>query len=199
MRGAVKAVAPRCPAVRLFVSVDLPDLADAVAALQAELEPAPGIRLTDPDNTHVTLKFLGEVSAGRVPSVSAAVEEAVAESGVGPFDVRLSGVGAFPSEEYITVVWVGVEDGSRTLSTLHEALERRLTAMGFDAADHEFTPHATVARMDHAGGKDRVTRLLKERDPDLGIQHVDTVALTESTLGDDGSVYETLTAVPLSE
>lgn len=184
--------------MRLFVSVDLPDVADAVSAFQEDLEPIPGIRCTDSDNIHVTLKFLGEVSSDRLDVVDGAVDRAVERSGVDPFDVHLTGLGAFPSQEYITVVWAGVEQGGTALQRLHESVEAELTAEGFEQEEHSFTPHATIARMDHAAGKERVQALLRDRDPDLGVQHVEAVALTESTLREAGPEYETVRAYPLT-
>lgn len=184
--------------MRLFVSVDLPAVGDAVASFQEALEPISGIRCTDPGNTHVTVKFLGEVDADRLDVVTAAVDRAVERSGVEPFDVHLSGLGAFPSQEYITVVWAGVEEGATPLQRLFDAVEAELTDVGFDPEEHTFTPHATIARMDHAGGKDRVQELLRTRDPDLGVQHVETVALTESTLTAAGPEYETVQAFSLA-
>jgi 2'-5' RNA ligase len=183
--------------VRLFVSVDLHDLGDAVSSVQDALQPIPGIRCTDPENTHVTLKFLGEVETERLDTVTTAVERGVERSGVEPFDLHLAGLGAFPSQEYITVVWAGVDEGATPLRQLHETVEAELTAPGFEPEEHSFTPHATIARMDHAAGKDRVQDLLRTRDPELGIQHVETVALTESTLTESGPVYETLDRFPL--
>lgn len=183
--------------MRLFVSVDLPDVAEAVATLQEDIEPISGIRCTDPMDTHITLKFLGEVDADRLPDITSAVEVAVAESGVEPFDAHLTGLGAFPSEDYITVVWVGVEEGSEPLRRLQTPIEDRLTAIGFDPEDHDFTPHATIARMDHAGGKEEVQELLRTKTPDLGTQTVEHVAVTESTLTESGPEYETVATVPL--
>ncbi|MFB6111125.1 MAG: RNA 2',3'-cyclic phosphodiesterase [Halobacteriaceae archaeon] len=183
--------------MRLFVSVDLPELADAIAAVQRELAPAAGLRLTDPANAHVTVKFLGEVEPDRLDAVSEALETAVWESDVGPFELSLGGLGAFPSTEYIQVVWVGVDAGSGSLTTLHEAVEAEYTAMGFDPTDHEFTPHVTIGRMDHGGGKERVQQVLRERDPAIGRHAVEEVALTESTLTDTGPEYDRITTVPL--
>jgi len=46
--------------MRLFVSVDLPDdLAEPVADLQAEFTEASGLKFTDPEQAHITMKFLG--------------------------------------------------------------------------------------------------------------------------------------------
>lgn len=184
--------------MRLFVSVDLPDLADPIRAYQEKLEPASGIKLTNPKQTHVTLKFLGEVEANRIERLTEMLETAVADSGVNPFTVTLSGIGAFPSESYIQVIWAGVSEGDTELTQLHDAIEEHFTAIGFDPEEHEFTPHATIARMEHAGGKDRVQDVLGATPP-LGSQQVTTVRLTESVLKGDGPTYETIHEVPLTE
>jgi 2'-5' RNA ligase len=178
--------------MRLFVSADVDELADDIAAIQEPFAEASGLRLTDPGQAHVTLKFLGDTDEGRLPELRAAIEGVVADSGVDPFRAELGGLGVFPSLEYISVVWLGVREGSEQLTRLHEHVEERTTALGFDPEDHAFTPHVTLARMDHAGGKDLVQRLVENRDPTAGTLTIDAVCLTESTLTSDGPVYETV-------
>jgi 2'-5' RNA ligase len=186
--------------MRLFVSVDLPDeLTDAVRAVQERFEGVDGLNFTDPTQAHLTLKFLGEVDPDRTDELVAALETAVADAGVDPFEATVGGLGAFPSEEYIRVVWLGVraDGGAERLARLADAVERETTALGFDERDHAFTPHVTLARMDHAGGKALVQRVLADADPDVGSVTVDEVRLTESRLTDDGPEYTTVERVPL--
>ncbi|ARS89609.1 RNA 2',3'-cyclic phosphodiesterase [Natrarchaeobaculum aegyptiacum] len=184
--------------MRLFVSVDLPDdLAEPVADLQSEFSEASGLNFTDPEQAHVTLKFLGEVDEDRVPDLERELEAAVSDADVDSFRVRYGGLGVFWSLEYISVVWLGVEEGGAELTRLHEAIESRTTAMGFDAEDHDFTPHVTLARMEHAGGKELVQKLVTEREPTVGETTVESVRLTESTLTDEGPVYSTVAAFSL--
>lgn len=184
--------------MRLFVSIDLPDeFAKPIADIQEKLSEAEGIRPTDPTQTHVTLKFLGEVEEGRVPELEEALETAAVESGVSPFEAEYGGLGAFPSLDYISVVWLGVREGSEAMTRLHEAIEHETVRSGFDPEDHEFTPHATVARMDHAGGKEHVQRLVDERDPTVGRAEIGEIRLTESELASDGPVYSTVASIPL--
>ena len=186
--------------MRLFVSVDLPDaLVPAVEALQAELRDASGLDFTDPTQAHVTLKFLGEVGEHRIETVEDAVGEAINAAGIDPFEATIEGIGAFPSVEYIRVVWLGIGRGGEELSRLHETIEARTTDLGFDPEDHEFTPHVTLARMNHAGGKDLVKRVLRERDPGVGSMRVNEVRLTESELGAGGPEYSTVVRFPLGE
>jgi 2'-5' RNA ligase len=182
---------------RLFVSVDLDGLTDAVREAQAPFRDEPGLDPTDPEQVHVTLKFLGETDSDRLDDLRAALAAAVDDAGVEPFEAAFGGYGVFPSLDYISVVWVGVREGSEELARLHEAVEAWTTDIGFDPEDHEFTPHATVARMRDARRKDHVQRVVRERDPDVGRRHVSELRLTESTLTDAGPVYETLAAFPL--
>jgi len=184
--------------MRLFVSVDLPDeLADDVANVQSLFEGASGVDSTDPTQTHVTLKFLGETAEQHLDEVEDAVATAVAAADVEPFEVEYGDLGAFPSLDYISVVRIGVREGGEELTRLHEAIERETTAIGYEPEDHEFTPHATVARVRHAGGKERVQEVVIEAEPDVGTAVVDEVRLTESTLTDDGPEYETVRAFEL--
>ncbi|MFC4436225.1 MULTISPECIES: RNA 2',3'-cyclic phosphodiesterase [Natrialbaceae] len=184
--------------MRLFVSVDLPeDLAEPVAELQAEFAEASGLNFTDPKQAHLTLKFLGDVKEDRVPTLSRELRAAVDEADVAPFTVRFDGLGVFPDLDYISVVWFGTEAGGEELTRLHEAIEERTTAMGFEAESHDFTPHVTLARMEHAGGKELVQDVVREREPTIGEMRVDEVRLTESTTTADGSEYSTVERFPL--
>jgi len=184
--------------MRLFVSVDLPDdLVEAVAAVQDELRPASGLRFVDPEQAHVTVKFLGDVAAEDLATVEAAVERGVERAGVEPFEVVYGGLGVFPSLDHVSVVWLGVERGGDELRRLHETVETETTSVGVDPADHEFTSHVTLARTDHAGGKECVRRAVEQRHPTVGATTVEAVRLTESELGPDGPEYATVGRYPL--
>lgn len=183
---------------RLFVSVDLSDeLCEEIETVQEPFGAIPGVRAVSPDGLHVTLKFLGTVESNRVDDVSAMLAEAVATSAVDPFLARIGGLGVFPDFEYISVIWLGVRAGGSELAQLHRSIERRFVEDGFEPEDHEFTPHVTIARMDHGGGKERVQELLQAEDPSVGEMRVEEVRLTESTMAGEGSGYETVARVPL--
>ena len=183
---------------RLFVSVDLPEeLAEGVSEIQEEFADASGLNFTDPEQAHVTLKFLGDTPADRLDDLRDALDAAVSDAGAGPFEATYGGLGVFPNLDYISVLWLGVEDGGEELTRLHEAIEERTTALGFDEEDHEFTPHVTLARMEHAGGKELVRKLVRERDPTVGTTRVEEIQLTESELTAGGPKYSTVERFPL--
>lgn len=182
--------------MRLFVSVDLPEaLADALRDLQEPLRGAPGVRLTDPTQAHVTLSFLGDVDPDLIPDLEDALVGAVA--GHDAFEVRFGGFGVFPSREYITVVWVGVEAGEDPFTSLQADVDRYLADLGFSSDEDSFVPHITLGRVDDARSKEDIQRLVEDHSPTVGSMRVTDVRLTESTLTAEGPVYETVTAVPL--
>jgi 2'-5' RNA ligase len=183
--------------MRLFVSADLDGLAEQVSEVQSLFDGASGLRVTDPEQAHITLKFLGDTDPDRLDELTDALDGAVDDAGVGPFEAEIGGLGVFPHLDYISVVWVGVRGGSRQLTTLHRSIEEATTALGFDPEDHEFTPHATVARMDHADGKELVQKVVENRDPDLGTIRFDEIRLTESQLTEGGPEYSPVERFPL--
>ncbi|GAA0725079.1 2'-5' RNA ligase [Halorubrum trapanicum] len=185
--------------MRAFFAVDLPDsLAPAVADAQAPFADAPGVNPVDPEQAHVTLKFLGDVAEGdeddtpdapTVDDVIEAGERAVDRAGVDPFKCAVAGLGVFPNREYISVVWAGVDRGGDELAALHEALEAETTALGVDPEDHDFTPHVTLARVENAAGAEAVRDALDGEEPEIGSFSVDEIRLVKSTLTESGPEY----------
>lgn len=183
---------------RLFVALDLPDgLADEFATLRADAPDAPSLSFTDPTDAHVTVKFLGDTPEDELDELIDALEHAVDDADAGPFPVEVGGLGAFPNEEYIRVVWIGVREGAGELTRLHEAVERETTALGFEPEEHEFTPHLTVARMSDAREKDAVQRFLREGDPDVGRFEATELRLKASELSSEGATYRTVARLEL--
>ena len=95
--------------MRLFVAVNLPkkERERIHRASRALRDPRLPVRWVAPDNYHLTLKFLGEVRAERVPRVI----EILARVALGcpPFSADLAGFGAFPSIRRPRVLWLGTD------------------------------------------------------------------------------------------
>lgn len=180
-------------AFRAFISVDfgsLPGLLD----LHEELDRTDAaLKLVDPNQYHMTLKFLGDVAVDRIPEIVDAMRSAA--EGVDAFDARFHGVGAFPSEDFIKVVWAGMA-GAGALSGIVESLEEDLGHIRSE--DHDFHPHVTLARMQGGRGKERVQAFLADRaDEPLDEVSIERIRLKRSELTPEGPVYETVEEVPL--
>lgn len=179
--------------MRLFVSVDLPprfepkvrDLQSYLRGTRADLN------FTKPEQAHLTMKFVGNTPDERVDDVEDVLDEA-AET-VEPFEVELGGTGVFPSREYVSVVWIGVQEGVEELTRLHDALEERTVERGLaDEAEHDYKPHVTLARLRSGRGKSEVLKFVDENeDVTLGRFEVKKLSLMSSVLRDGGSVHTT--------
>jgi RNA 2',3'-cyclic 3'-phosphodiesterase len=131
--------------VRLFVAVNLPESTRraAHAAAAALRNAAPSVRWVLPETLHITLKFLGEVSAARLREMKAALETSASiQSG---FTFALRGAGAFPNFRRPRVFWLGVENGEG-LIRVQSSVEGIFAPLGFPAEAREFHPHLTLGR-----------------------------------------------------
>lgn len=125
---------------KIFVALDLPaELTRQLTALQPP--PAPGIRLVEPDQMHLTLHFIGEVEQTLADRM-AAVLQTVA---VPAFSVVVEGVGEFPSTDGATTLWAGIRENAG-LRQLHSAIGQALEHVGFQPEARPYTPHLTLAR-----------------------------------------------------
>ncbi|WBB77847.1 RNA 2',3'-cyclic phosphodiesterase [Micromonospora sp. WMMD882] len=139
--------------MRLFVAVDPPpeavaDLAAQIARLRIGAAAAAGVnvRLADPANAHVTLAFLGEVPADRLPAVRNAVGLAACRCrGPAPPRLRLGRGGRF-GRGRATVLWVDVLGEVEPLHTLAGQLRELLRDAGLPYDERPFRPHLTIAR-----------------------------------------------------
>lgn len=131
--------------MRLFVAVDLPEgvkgnLDAAVAPLREAL---PRARWVRSQGFHLTLAFLGEVEAERVPEVSRALGEELEREG--GFRAHVSGLGCFPNAGPVRVVWAGLEPAAR-FARLAELVQDALRLTGVPFDDKPFRSHVTLAR-----------------------------------------------------
>lgn len=188
--------------LRLFIAADLPErvkdaLAKAIGELRASLRGP--YRWVSPEGIHLTLKFLGNVPADRVPSLGEALVGAV--HGHAPFSLRLDGTGTFPPQRSPSVVWAGLGGDVDALTGLQRSIEASVEPLGFPPEQRAFSPHLTLARVRERlsrtevdGLADRLSRL---RFADEEAFAVEGVSLVRSELSPGGARYTVLARVPL--
>ena len=143
---------------------------------------------------HLTLKFLGNVPAGRVPAVGDALVHTVADHG--PFDLELSRAGVLPDSRSPRVIWAGLASDVGALVRLQEAVEPGLSALGFAPETRAFTPHLTLSRVRRRLAQDEQKRLKQTLErvetPKAQAFRVTEVGLLQSALLPSGAVYQRL-------
>ncbi len=124
---------------RLFAALEIPrDAAMRLSMLRGGL---PGARWVEPENYHLTLFFLGDIDARLADEAVAALDRVEAA----PFDLTLSGLGAFGSRKPHAVYAATLP--SPALDALQLDVERRLRRVGVAADPRRFTPHVTLAHL----------------------------------------------------
>ncbi len=171
--------------MRAFVAVDLPTIVVDGIPSGSDAQPS-----------HVTLEFLGDVPEARAGEIAAALADAAAD--VPPFDVAVSGVGAFPSTVNPRVVYVGVSVGGASLVALARAVGEALRPLGFAPELRPFVPHVTLLRVRSPSHLRRALTLLTHP-PDVppAVGRVTEVLLKASRLDPSGAVHHVIARFPL--
>ncbi len=130
---------------RLFTGIEIPaEIAARLTMLRGGL---PGARWIDPENYHLTLRFIGDIDMVQAEAVAEGLER-VRRSG---FRLRLVGVGPLGTGKPHAIV-ANVEP-ARPLSELQAEHERIFQRIGLPPEGRKYTPHITLARL--RNGSDR--------------------------------------------
>ena len=126
--------------MRLFIAITLNDeIKNYIKSLQESIK-AEGVKLTFAKESHLTLKFLGEVLDNNLNKI----KNLLSDIKFKPFFVDLDNLGIFPNENYIRVIWVGLNK-KKEIIELQQKIDKVLLA-DFPK-DKKFHPHITLARV----------------------------------------------------
>ena len=176
---------------RVFCAVALPEeVRDRAAThIQTLREAAPKARASWPrvESLHITLKFLGELEAARVNSLSQAARRAAKD--FQNFELAIEGAGAFPPRGMPRVLWLGVKDDSGKLTMLQQRLEEECAAAGFARETRPFHPHLTIARLRAPANSQNLAALHQEIGFERAAFNVSELLVMRSELGPGGSRF----------
>lgn len=136
LRGAV---------LRVFIGIKLPDgIKEQLVAVQEEAKRA-SCRgsFTDPDNFHLTVRFIGEVDPDQKNAIETVLARCAAEQG--PFLIETNGLGYFVKKNK-WIIWMGIRE-NRQLQQRYDQLNTSLQEGTMTMADEvAFIPHITLGR-----------------------------------------------------
>ncbi|HEY2140193.1 MAG TPA: RNA 2',3'-cyclic phosphodiesterase [Chthoniobacterales bacterium] len=172
-------------AKRLFVSIELPEpTRQDLAQMDPHLR---GVHWSDPRQMHLTLSFLGNVSA----ETQEVLMEKLGEISWKPFFLPLVGLGTFPKKGWPKIIWIGVGTGHPHLFQLHKRVQEAVLAAGLEPDLRGFHPHVTLARCRDVSPETMRPFLKAHAAADAGMIHVQSFCLRSSELTPAGSVYTT--------
>jgi 2'-5' RNA ligase len=153
------------------------------------------VKLVEPHNIHITLKFLGDTQERYIWDIEGIIRDAV--RGLKPFSIKLKGTGVFPNENYVKVVWIGIEEGN-IIGTLAQTIDNGVAGLGFKKENRGFSPHLTIGRVRTAKNKQQMMKVIeKYRMVEFSVQEVASIHLKKSELTPKGPLYTSIREIKL--
>lgn len=183
--------------LRLFFAVPVPEdarrrVGELIDRVQREVgDGTARIRWVRVDGLHLTLRFLGPTPEDRVAPLRASAEALAGPEP--PFEVELSGGGAFPSPERPRSLWLGVREGAGRLANLADELTAAAGQCGLVLDTRPFAAHLTIGRTDGVRLGHVAARTLVRAAEGLDVRFsADRIVLFQSILGGGPARYEPL-------
>lgn len=188
--------------LRAFIAVDIsPEIRVRIAQVVASLKHAidvQAVRWVSPENIHLTLKFLGDVSPTNLDLLKQVVlQEAASQP---PFELVVRDLGCFPNPRRPRVIWAGLE-APPVLEKLQRTIDQSTAKLGYASETRPFSPHLTLGRVNqHASPEALLTiraALERSQTQQFGTVHITDVILFHSDLRPTGAQYTPLCHAPL--
>jgi 2'-5' RNA ligase len=175
---------------RIFTGLEIPaEVAQSLASLRGGL---PGARWIDPENYHVTLRFIGDVD----DSLAHEVASLLGRVRRGPFELYFEDLRSFGGRQpRALVATLGPVPALLELQAEHERLMQRI---GLEPAGRKYTPHVTLARLRDTSNR-QVAEYLALRAPYRSLPfRVSRFVLFSSRASVGGGPYVVEAAYPLA-
>jgi len=151
------------------------------------------VKLVEPKNVHITLKFLGDTEEALIDEIENIMKNAVKD--IKPFKVKLSSAGVFPNQNYIKVVWIGIQNGE-VIGEIANNIDEPLAKLGFERERRRFSPHLTIARVKTAKNKEKLMQIVNNySEIEFKEMEINSIKLKQSELTPKGPIYTTLREV----
>lgn len=182
--------------MRCFIAINIDEqIRKALANLQNELRGKADIKKSDvkwvnPENIHLTLKFLGEIKDEQIVDVCNITGDVAGRHEA--FELDVEPVGHFGGRS-ARVLWVGTGHNCEKLLQLQQDLDRQLGMAGWPGETRKFSGHLTLCRIRNTRAGIKLAQLAGEyKDFKLGTMPADSVSVYHSQLTPKGPIYNVL-------
>jgi len=180
---------------RGFIAIDVNTTPNILNLLKDITNSNADVKLVEPQNIHITLKFLGDVEKDNIDDIEQIMKDSVKE--IEPFTIKLNGTGVFPNQNYIRVIWIGIKD-AEIIETISRSIDERLSQLGFKREKRGFSAHLTIGRVKTAKNKQLLLKAIEDyKDSEFSTQEINSIKLKKSDLTPKGPIYTTLREVKL--
>ena len=152
------------------------------------------IRWIPPENIHLTLSFLGNISDQDIPNIIQSIENCITSK---YFKIIIESTGVFPSANFPKILWIGIGKGADELILLQKEIERSVRKFKEISRKEKIKPHITIARIRRSRLKIDVLAFLNIVYSPIELD-INSICLYESILLPEGARYTVLTEFPLN-
>ena len=145
------------------------------------------IKWVEPENMHLTLKFFGETNEEKIPAITNALKNGVAQ--LKPFTFKIMNTGIFGSRYDPKVIWFGIEKQAE-LDNLAKNIFEELGDIGWQQDRQNFVPHLTIGRIKELKDKPLFQQIISKYNAvEIQEENVTEIILYESILRREGPLY----------
>lgn len=184
---------------RAFIAMELPS--EVKDAIWNGAKPALGmlkslVKWVPPENMHLTLRFLGEITLNTSDKLRESLRQISSQFYPIKFKVGIPGV--FPSWKEPRVLWVGLDIVEGDINLIQSRIEQQAQMVGLHQEKQKFHPHITVGRVKTP------SLFISNTWKNVKIQQmpefiVEKITLFKSTLNPGGAIYEVVDTFQFKE
>lgn len=179
--------------MRAFIAIDLPrEIVNEITRIQKLIWKKTLFtgKLTESENLHLTLKFLGEINDEKIEQVKKILKEIKFSE----FFAELGEVGVF-SSDFIRIVWIKLN--GKGIFQLQKEIDEKLKKLF--TPEVRFMSHVTIARVKNVKDKSGFLEYLKSVKPKKIMFNANEFVLRKSELISSGAVYSDIERYPINE
>lgn len=167
--------------MRCFIAVEIPEyIRKEILKVQNQLPEFKG-KITEFENLHLTLKFIGEIDEDKVKEIKKRLREIKFK----PFETEIDSIGFF-SKDAIRIIWLHLKNCEKLQEEIDEKLE------GLFEKEKRFMGHLTIARVKSVDNRRKfIEGLQKMKIPPIHFK-IDSFNLKQSVLTAEKPIYSNI-------
>jgi len=179
--------------MRCFIAIKIPDkIKSEIDTYLAKLQKSNSdqdIKWVNINNMHLTLQFIGEISANKIGELSKALENIKSNYFQISFKKNIS---FFPNNFNPKIIKISLNDREENLQRLNSMIRQQLNKLGIKYDKKPFSAHLTLGRIKYLNSKFKTINLIR-----LSELKVEKFYLFCSELTSNGPIYTQLATINL--
>jgi len=180
---------------RCFLAIDIePDLVQKIEKVQEKFKQTNNnVKYVEKENLHFTLKFFGNINNKKINEIIEVIKKVLSKIdsetvNTGKNTLFIEGIGTFPNDNYMKVLWISTEDNN-FLTNLQKELDLEFKKLGFKL-EKKFKSHLTIGRIRNLKNKKEFKEKIDElKDIKIGKMNINKISLKKSELSPKGPIY----------